>query len=159
MMIAVPPGHIPETDAMFLILLAAQALTPVFEDLSALELRIAEEIGEAEAVDPRLRLARCPEKPTILPANGGTVVVRCPAIGWRLQVHLKKAAATDASGDTVIIRKGQLVECVAQGAGFSVTTMMVALEDAAEGRPVRVKSPTSSATMTGTVTASGIVRL
>jgi flagellar basal body P-ring formation protein FlgA len=147
-----------EQQTMFFLMIAAQAAQPAFEDLPALDRRIAAEAGEAEPIDGRLRLARCPEQATIQRASGTALVVRCPALGWRVQVSLKKAVTTAAKSE-IVIRKGQLVECVAKGTGFSVTTMMIALEDAIEGHPVRVKSPTSAVTMTGTVGADGIIRL
>ena len=87
---------------------------------------------------------------------GGAVIVRCPAVGWRLRVPVK-ASLDQAATAEIVIRKGEMVECVSDGQGFAVSTTMMALEDAAVGQPVRVKSLTSSTTMTAYVKTRGVV--
>jgi flagellar basal body P-ring formation protein FlgA len=141
---------------MYQLLLLAFAASGAFEDLELLDDLILSVAPYAEATDKRLKLAECPDDPIITPAVGGSVIVRCPALGWRLHVPVKTPETPAETGD-IIIRKGDLVECVSGGPGFAVSTMMVALGDAAAGQPVRVKSPTSPVAVTATAKARGIV--
>jgi flagellar basal body P-ring formation protein FlgA len=141
---------------MYSMLLLAAASAVSFEDLEMLDDRIWAVEPHAEATDKRLKLVQCPDDPTIASAQDGTVVVRCTALGWRLRVPVKQAASAAETGE-ILIRKGELVECVSGGPGFSVSVPMVALEDAGVGQPVRVKSPSSPLTVTAYVKARGIV--
>ncbi|MBL0925930.1 MAG: flagella basal body P-ring formation protein FlgA [Sphingomonadaceae bacterium] len=137
----------------FLFLAAAAAAA--FEDLDILDQRIATIAPGTNAIDRRLKLARCPADAIIETIRDGAVVVRCPALGWRMHVPLK-ATATPANGG-IVVRKGDLVDCVSDGSGFSVSVPMVALEDAGVGEPVRVKSPSSPIVITAYAKARGVV--
>ena len=143
---------------MYHLLLLAATTSAAFEDLELLDDRIWAVSPRADATDKRLKLAECPDDPIIAPAVGGTVVVRCPALGWRLRVPVKAPARPDESAE-MVVRRGDMVECVSGGPGFAVSTMMVALADAAAGQPVRVKSPTSPIAITATAKARGLVRV
>lgn len=137
-----------------LILSLAAAPIP-FENLANLDERIQVHAADAEPVDKRLKLAQCPDSPIIAPAVGGVVVVRCPAIGWRLRVPVR-APAEGPETAQIVIRKGDMVECVSGGPGFAVSTQMIALDDAFVGQPLRVKSMTSAVPMTAIATARGL---
>jgi flagellar basal body P-ring formation protein FlgA len=139
----------------YLFLIAALT-SPAFEDLEILDERILAVSEHAEQIDKRLKLAECPDEPIIAPPAGGTVIVRCPALGWRLRVPLKTPSAAVAAAE-IVVRKGELVECVSGGPGFAVSTPMIALEDAGIGQPVRVKSPSSPIPITAMVKARGLV--
>jgi flagellar basal body P-ring formation protein FlgA len=141
---------------MYQLLLLAIASPPAFEDLDLLDKRVTAVAPNASAIDKRLKLAQCPEEPVVAPPAGGSLIVRCPAVGWRLRVSIKPDLAAAASSAPVI-RKGEMVECVSEGPGFAVSTMMLALDDAAAGEPVRVKSPTSATVVTATAKARGLV--
>jgi hypothetical protein len=69
------------------ILFIVAAVSGGFEDLQALDSRISAIAPQAEQVDKRLKLAQCPDTPIVAPPVGGAVIVRCPALGWRLRVH------------------------------------------------------------------------
>lgn len=142
---------------MFHLLLLMAAPSASFEDLNRLDDRITAVSPDAEQVDKRLKLAACPESPIIAPPAGGSVIVRCPALGWRLRVPVKPTAQKAETAD-IVIRKGEMVECVSGGRGFAVSTTMIALEDAAVGQSVRVKSSThtgAASIMTAVATARG----
>lgn len=132
----------------------ATATTP-FENLAILDERIQVHVANAEPVDKRLKLAQCPDSPIIAPAVGGVVVVRCPAVGWRLRVPVR-APEAELETAQIVIRKGDMVECVAGGNGFAVSTQMIALDDAFVGQPLRVKSMTSPVPMTAIAAARGL---
>lgn len=138
------------------ILFIVAAVSGGFEDLQALDSRISAVAPQAEQVDKRLKLAQCPDAPIVAPPAGGAVIVRCPALGWRFRVPVK-LSLEPAGSPEIVIRKGEMVECVSDGPGFAVSTTMIALEDAAAGQPVRVKSLTSSTTMTAYVKSRGVV--
>lgn len=141
---------------MYHLLLLAVATPTAFEDLELLDDRVLSVAPHASAIDKRLKLGECPEDPIIAPLVGGSVIVRCPALGWRLRVPVKQSQIATTSGE-MVIRKGELVECVSGGPGFAVSTMMLALDDAAAGQPLRVKSPTSPIVVTAIAKARGLV--
>lgn len=141
---------------MYHLLLLASAASPAFEDLEILDERVLAISGHAQPIDKRLKLAECPDDPTIAPSAGGVIVVRCPALGWRLRVPVK-TPVTSTERAEIVIRKGEMVECVSGGPGFVVSTSMIALEDAGVGEPVRVKSPSSPVPVTATVKGRGLV--
>lgn len=141
----------------------AQAIVPQFEDLNLLQARIGAYLGQngadasqVQPLDQRLRLARCPEPATIDMAVRGELVVRCPAIGWRLRVPVIVPIAAQSA---IVIRRGDNVELAVGGNGFSVVSNAVAMEDGREGGYVRVKSPTGTSTVTGRVAGPGKVAI
>lgn len=133
----------------------ATATTPL-EDLDALDLRIGAWLGQREAqpIDRRLRLLRCPEGAVIAPPAGGTVVASCPSKGWRISVPLIGAVAVPPRGE-IVIHRGDAVELAFAGNGFAVTTSAVAVDDGREGGMVRVKSPTGASVVTARVRGPG----
>lgn len=141
---------------MYHLLLLVAATSASFEDLELLDDRVLSVAPQAGAIDKRLKLAECPEDPIIAPPVGDSVIVRCPALGWRLRVPVKQSQIATTSGE-IVIRKGELVECVSGGPGFAVSTMMLALDDAAAGQPIRVKSTTSPIVVTAMAKARGLV--
>ncbi len=93
---------------MYHLLLLASVASPIFEDLEILDDRIIAVSEFAEPIDKRLKLAECPDDPIIAPPVGGSVVVRCPALGWRLRVPVKTPLASVERAE-IIIRKGEMV--------------------------------------------------
>lgn len=128
-----------------------------FEDLAMLDKKI-ELYASAEPIDRRLKLARCPADPVITPLADNSVIVRCPSIGWRLRVN-SSADADLVKSVQVVIRKGDMIECVISGPGFAVSTQGVALNDAGIGEIVRVKSSSSSASVSAVAVAAGIAKI
>ncbi|MEY3633683.1 MAG: hypothetical protein RLZZ61_93 [Pseudomonadota bacterium] len=140
---------------MLSLLLIMSAAAPVqFEDLALLDKNIQIQ-ANAEPVDKRLKLAKCPDAPVIMPAINGGVVVRCLALGWRLHVPVRAPNAMDTGGE-IAIRKGDVIECITTGPGFAVSTQMIALDDARIGQSLRVKSLTSATPMTAIAKARGL---
>nr|WP_315458840.1 flagella basal body P-ring formation protein FlgA [uncultured Sphingorhabdus sp.] len=139
---------------MLVLIFALLTTPPQFEDLEILDERIQAENVSAEPVDKRLKLAQCPAEPIVSPAVGDAVVVRCPALGWRLRVPVR-AASNAAENSQIVIRKGDLIECISGGPGFSVSTQLIAMDDARVGQSLRVKSPTSSVFLTAVAKSQG----
>jgi flagellar basal body P-ring formation protein FlgA len=147
----------PENIMLIYIIAAAVAATPkAYEDLEALDEMVSLVDASAQPVDARLKLAICPNEPIIAPPVNGAIVVRCAAKGWRLRVPVRSQTQS-TTAPQILVRKGELVECIDAGAGFAVSANMVAMDDGALGQPIRVKSPTSKMTITATITARGVV--
>lgn len=125
-----------------------------FQQLEILDQNIRS-YADAEPIDKRLKLAQCPDDPIIAPAVGGVVVVRCPALGWRIRVPVRTASGSTKSAH-IVIRKGDMIECVTDGLGFAVSAQMIALDDASIGQSLRVKSLTSPAPMTAVAKKRGL---
>jgi flagella basal body P-ring formation protein FlgA len=133
--------------------LLAAAPAP-FQELEILDQNIRS-YADAEPIDKRLKLAQCPDDPIIAPAVGGVVVVRCPALGWRIRVPVRTESGTDKSAH-IVIRKGDMIECVTDGPGFAVSAQMIALDDASIGQSLRVKSLTSPIPMSAVAKERGL---
>jgi flagellar basal body P-ring formation protein FlgA len=151
------------------LLLAAPALANDFEDFDRLDARIAElaaATGEkADAIDRRIKLARCPEAPALQRGSTGMIAIRCAALGWRLRVPTNAALADLAQrgkvqiAETPVVRKGEAVNVMVVGDEFSVSYVATAMDDGAVGSSVRVKFSTAGAFLTATVTAPGKVQI
>ena len=139
------------------------AAPPAFEDFDQLEASIARVLAgsgggqQAMAIDRRIRLARCPEAPTIELATAATIVARCASLGWRLRVPLA-SASTDRGMGAIAIHRGDAVSISVSGDGFAVTSAATALDDGQRGLTVRVKQPTG-AVVSARVLGSGQVAI
>jgi flagellar basal body P-ring formation protein FlgA len=151
------------------LLIATPALANDFEDFDRLDARISElaaASGEkAEAIDRRIKLARCPDAPTLEKGGVGMIAIRCVPLGWRLRVPTNAAVPVPGQRDIVqiaetrVVRKGEAVNVMVVGDDFSVSYVATAMDDGAVGSSVRVKFSTQSAFMTAKVTAPGKVQM
>ena len=151
-------------------LIGAPAWAQPFEDVAALDSRLAAALGAAVGepggaaapIDRRLRLAACPV-PTLIEAPAlGAATLRCEPLGWRIRVPLARRAAPDqaaAARAEPVVRKGDQVELVASGASFSVSTLAVAEQDGAVGDRIRVRPERKSGLVIGIVGEDGRVSL
>lgn len=143
------------------LLLAGQ---PLFEDLSALDQRLAAlSDNRAVPLDKRLRLARCPLPPQIENGPQGSLAVRCIAAGWQLRVAIsgaRGAAADPAERSSVpLVHRGETVQVAIVGNDFTLNYSGVATEAGREGEPVRVRFPTSGKILVATVSGPGKVMI
>lgn len=141
-----------------LALFAAPLYAQAFEDVAALDAQVAAVAESARAIDPRVRLARCPEAVTVDPPALGAVAVRCVPLGWRIRVPLVEVTKAETPAE-IIIRRGDAVELISSGDGFEVSARGTAIEDGRIGKTIRVKSPTGPSAITGIATASGAVQI
>jgi flagella basal body P-ring formation protein FlgA len=132
-----------------LALTTVPAMAQRFEDLNGLDALVVARLGAgvgqsggpAAPIDRRLKLAACPDTPTIEGPVMGAAVVRCDAIGWRIRVPLRAGSTPAAAqGAAILVKKGDPVQLIAGGASFSVSTMMIADEDGARGDMIRVRA-------------------
>jgi flagellar basal body P-ring formation protein FlgA len=140
--------------------------TPAIENVEELDGRIAEILAPGDAavpIDPRIRLGRCPVPANLEPLTNGAIIVRCPQLGWRIRVTVNStnAALTRSTPEAMqdLVQKGEAVEVVYEGTGFSISGTGIALDAAALGRPVRVKIPTSAVPLTMLVAGPGLVKV
>lgn len=152
------------------LLMASAAEAQPFEDVAALDRRVAAALGAgigepggaAAALDRRLRLAACPVPVAVEAPLLGAAPLRCEPLGWRIRVPLVRAAAalpTAAAKPEPIVRKGDQVELAASGGGFSVSTVAVAEQDGAAGDRIRVRTDRKNAVLIGIVGEDGRVTL
>ena len=159
--------------------IAAPAHAQAFQNLDRLDslvvttvgANIGEPGGPIAPVDRRLRLAACPQVPSIEGPVFGAAIVRCDKLGWRIRVPLaleKPVAAASAYGRAqapvpqprmILVKKGDPVQLVAGNAAFSVSKAMIADEDGAVGDMIRVREDRNSPAVSGRVDPNGIVRV
>jgi len=152
-----------------LLLIGAAAHAQGFEDLAALDRKVASALGAdfgepggpARPIDKRLKLAACPQPATVEPPAMGAVIVRCEPLGWRIRVALTRSTAAEAAAEKVepIIRKGDQVQLTASSGSFSVSTLAIAEQDGAPGDRIRVRAETRKAAVIGMVMPDGRVAL
>jgi flagellar basal body P-ring formation protein FlgA len=144
-----------------------------FEALDALTAMVAASAGRtAVPIDRRIKLARCPEAVSVGVADRDNLVVRCASIGWRLRVPL--AAARAATGDSVgtaatavpatapqkaAIRRGDRVRLDIRTESFSVSYSATAIDDAAVGDRVRLRTADAKAPLLAIATGPGRAQL
>jgi flagellar basal body P-ring formation protein FlgA len=145
--------------AIGLIFLASPAYSQAFEDVEALRSVVSTQTGvhaAAITIDERLKLKKCPETPLIEAPVMGAVAVRCPSLGWRIRVPIA-ALESSRAASLPLVRRGDIVEVVAVGQGYSVSSSGTAMEEGAKGTAVRVKTGNASAPVTATVLDVGRV--
>ena len=155
-----------------LLLVGAAAQAQGFEDLAALDRKVAAALGAgfgepggpARPIDKRLKLAACPEPTVVDPPAMGAVLVRCESLGWRVRVALTRPAGGGSARAGVekaepIIRKGDQVELTASTGSFSVSTVAIAEQDGGAGDRIRVRSETKKGAVIGMVMPDGRVAL
>lgn len=143
-------------------LLALLYVSPVqaqqFEDLSALDAKVASAVGvgSAKIIDRRLKLARCPEPVVLDTTAPGAVVLRCHPIGWRIRVPVAQSVGSSNAGE-ILVKRGETVEIVIRGEDFEIASSGVAAEDGFSGKRIRVKSSTGGGSISGTVAGQSLV--
>lgn len=124
--------------------------------------------GPVAPIDRRLKLARCPETLQVGEPAMGAIAVRCNSLGWRIRVPLMQpatapraltAAAPVQVAAEPVIRRGDMVELIAGGAYFSVSTQGIAEQDGAVGARIRVKTDPKKPPVIGEVEREGVVRV
>lgn len=158
--------------AMLAIAAPSHASAQPFENLDRIDSLVATTVGAeigtpggaVAPVDKRMKLAPCPQIPSIEGPVFGAAIVRCDRLGWRIRVPLIGAGQAQSGyarpqQRVVLVKKGDPVQLVAGDASFSVSRAMVADEDGAIGDMIRVRADKASPPVTGRVEPSGIIRV
>lgn len=143
-----------------------------FQNVAALNTLVAETVGAAmgepggarKAIDPRLKLARCPVEPKVEGPVFGAAVIRCLPLGWRIRVPLlgdqgSRGFSASSKKPEILIRRGQSVMLLYKGNGFSLNRQMIADENGAMGDMIRVRKDHKSWRVLAEVSGSGQVVL
>ena len=152
---------------VFLAALITNAITAAvpprqFENLDRLDARVALVLaGSATAVpiDRRIKLAACPSEPEVSAPTSSAVSIRCAALGWKLRVAIKAMATGAGQPRQLVVHRGDTIELVARGAGYSVSRVGTALEEGPAAAPIRVKIPTSRSPVAAIVTRAGVAAI
>lgn len=121
-----------------------------FENLDRLDGLVATTVGAGigqpggaiSPIDRRLRLSPCPTMPDVTGPMFGAAIVRCDTQRWRIRVPLAqvaRAVPAVAAATAPVIRKGDPVELIAEGASFTLSRTMIADQDGAAGQTIRVR--------------------
>ena len=133
-----------------------------YQNLDALDARVAAALPEgagAVPIDRRIKLEACPQEPVISGPLAGAVSVRCPSLGWRLRVAVNGASAPAGAPAQPVIHRGDAIELVSRGAGYSVTSVGTALEEGPAGASIRVKIPTSPFPVAAVIARAGVASI
>lgn len=134
-----------------------------FQDLDALDSQISAAVaagGRPVPIDRRIKLANCPQTPEISNVAGGAVAVRCPALGWRIRVSVDPAAVPSAASlSEIVVRRGDSIELVVEGRGYSASALGTSLDEGGAGSRIRVKIPTSAVPVPATVVRAGVASI
>jgi flagella basal body P-ring formation protein FlgA len=118
--------------------------------------------GARSPVDQRLKLAQCPETPTISNGQMNEVIVRCAPLNWRISVpinisnrnsltpgtavarperpaHSASTRYTPANNE-IAIRRGEPVRLTIRKRGFSLSRMMIADSNGRIGDVIAVRA-------------------
>jgi flagellar basal body P-ring formation protein FlgA len=141
------------------VVLASPALASNFEDLAILDARVAQ-LGNADAIDPRIKLPRCPEPAMLDTATPGIIAIRCASLGWRLRVPLRMATTNAGLGsEKLAVRRGETVNVKIVGDSYSVSYDGVAMDDGPVGGTIRVKFSTRGGFLTAMISGPGEVEI
>ncbi|MFS0772256.1 flagella basal body P-ring formation protein FlgA [Sphingomonas sp. 1P08PE] len=159
-----------------LLLLAAAAATPSFQDIGALDRAVAAftgkpagaEGGPRGGIDARLKLKTCPMVALSWRTEAhDAVVVACSGPDWRLFVPVIRPANAPAPTAAVpmralpvakaepVIRRGDPVTIEAGTSGFSITREGIAAGDAAPGARFAVRVEGATAPVQAVAISSG----
>ena len=134
-----------------------------FQDLDALDSQVAAAVaagGTPVPIDRRIKLANCPQTPEVSNVAGGAVAVRCPALGWRIRVSVEPAVGPSAaSASEIVVRRGDSVELVVEGRGYSASALGTSLDEGGAGSRIRVKIPTSAVPLSAIVVRAGVASI
>lgn len=145
----------------------ANTSTGGFQDTKILDALVAAQLGSEigapggarSPVDQRLKLARCPETPSVSNGQMEAVIVRCAALGWRIRVpinisdrsSLTPGRATSspvrgaapryaAANNEIAIKRGEPVRLTIRKRGFSLSRMMIADSNGRIGDVIPVRA-------------------
>ena len=149
----------------------AQQAMQDWQTIDMLTQAVAGAMGRtAVPIDPRIKLARCPEQPAITAIDGHALAVRCPSLGWRLRVPMQGAAAEPSArfvpaatpapaAAAPVIRRGDNVRVSIDTASFSISYAAVATQDGRVGETIALRGADAKNLLSATVTGPGRARL
>lgn len=115
--------------------------------------------GARSPIDPRIRLAGCPETLEMTRSSQSNVTVSCRPLGWAIRVPLLAGGGNDARDRraTLLVTRGDQVRLVARRGTVRVTMTGVALDPGGEGDRIRIRIGDRRAPIAGYVLPGGDV--
>lgn len=129
-----------------------------WQSVDAMTQNIARALGrEAAPIDPRIKLAQCPEKPEVTAMNANALAVRCASLGWRLRVAMlganSRAMGNDFSeiyaasaqkqprqrSEPPTIRRGDAVRVSIETTSYSVSYSAIATQEGRIGEAISLR--------------------
>jgi flagella basal body P-ring formation protein FlgA len=150
----------------------AQQANQDWQTIDMLTQAIAGATGRTAApIDRRIKLAACPEQPSITAMDSQTLAVRCQSLGWRLRVPMMGAptgtaamaeppiGASRPAVGALAVRRGDNVRVSIDTASFSVGYAAVATQDGRVGETITLRGSDAKSLISATVTGPGRARI
>lgn len=150
----------------------AQQAMQDWQTIDMLTQAVAGAMGRTAApIDPRIKLARCPEQPAITAIDAQALAVRCASLGWRLRVPMQGAAgaaepsarfvpaAAPAPAAAPVIRRGDNVRVSIDSANFSISYAAVATQDGRVGDTIALRGADAKNMLSAIVIGPGRARI
>ena len=154
-------------------LIGSPAQGQVMESLPALEQQLEQFLGKGQgeaggarqAIDRRLRLKKCPQRPVIEKRDKSLALIRCEPLNWRISVAL----AGQDNGDQgplrsqvksqVMVKRGQPVLLIVHKNGFMVSRQMQADRTGSLGDIIPVRATRKATPVMAEIIGEGRVVL
>ena len=146
----------------------AQQATQDWQPIDAMTQTVANAMGRAAApIDRRIKLARCPEQPTVTALDAQTLAVRCAPLGWRLRVPLTgpagaapmQAGFAAPAATAPVVRRGDNVRVTIESETFTVSYSAIATQDGRLGETIALRGNDAKNMLSAVVTGPGRARM
>ncbi|MGB5723140.1 MAG: flagella basal body P-ring formation protein FlgA [Parasphingorhabdus sp.] len=142
-----------------------------FEDTTLLDRQVAAHLGAVvgdvggahAAVDPKLKLKRCPNALEISETNRNALQVSCQDLGWRIFVPIRLGAnrSSQGSGGSVepLVQRNQPVTLIVRRSNFSISYGVIAQKSGVMGDYIPVRSDRKGKELMARISGAGEVEL
>ena len=139
-----------------------------WQPVDAMAETVANAMGRAAApIDRRIKLARCPEQPTVTALDAQTLAVRCAPLGWRLRVPLTgpagaapmQAGFAAPAATAPVVRRGDNVRVTIESETFTVSYSAIATQDGRLGETIALRGNDAKNMLSAVVTGPGRARM
>ena len=142
-----------------------------FEDTSLLDRQVASHLGAGvgdnggahAAIDPRLKLKRCPNAVEIAETNRNALQVSCQDLGWRIFVPIRLGGNRSSQGNEVssepLVQRNQPVTLVVRRSNFSISYGVIAQKSGAMGDYIPVRSDRKGKELMARISGAGEVEM
>ena len=139
-----------------------------WQPVDAMAQTVANAMGRAAApIDRRIKLARCPEQPTVTSLDTQTLAVRCAPLGWRLRVPFTgpagaapmQAGFAAPAATAPVVRRGDNVRVTIESETFTVSYSAIATQDGRLGETIALRGNDVKNMLSAVVTGPGRARM
>ncbi len=145
--------------------------TSSFEDTTFLDRQVASHLGAGvgdvggahAAIDPKLKLKRCPDAVEISGTNRNAVLVSCAELGWRIfvPIRLGGGGSNRGSGGSAepLVQRNQPVTLIIRRSNFSISYGVIAQQSGGMGDYIPVRSNRKAKELMARISGAGEVEL